>query len=71
MVGAVSTIRPYAILRAWGAHATNRRGPTPIETVREVTPILPTQRIITYQLRPDGRLEMRRGAFGHALDVSA
>ena len=64
MVGAVSAIRPYVVSKVWGAHATNRRGPTPLLPVREPTPIIPSKQLITYLLRPDGRLQIRR----HQLD---
>lgn len=68
MVGAVSAIRSYVVSRVWGAHATNRRGPTPLLPVREPTPIIPPKRLITYLLRPDGRLEISRRRLGHELD---
>ena len=68
MVGAVSAVGSYAVSKVWGAHATNRRGPTPLRPVREVTPVIPTKRIITYQLRPDGRLEMHAYRTGSAVD---
>ena len=68
MVGAVSAIRPYAAARVWGAHATMRRGPTPVRPLEEPTPILPPKRIIIYQLRPDGRLLMARTPPGQKVD---
>ena len=55
MVSAVSAIGPHHVRWVLGAHATVRRGPTPLRPVQEPTPTLHPLRVITYQLRPDGR----------------
>jgi hypothetical protein len=70
MVGAVSPVRAWGVARVWGAHATMRRGPTPVRPLEAPTPSLPPKRILTYQLRPDGRVEMRRAGRGHVFERS-
>jgi hypothetical protein len=71
MIGAVSPVRSWGVARVWGAHATVGRGPTPFRPVEQLTPVLHPKRIITYQLRPDGRLAMRRAGRGHLFERSA
>ena len=70
MVGAISPVGSWGVARVWGAHATNRRGPTPLIPVEAPTASLPVQRLITYQLRPDGRVEMRPRRLGHVFERS-
>ncbi|HUW57432.1 MAG TPA: hypothetical protein VMZ92_12415 [Planctomycetota bacterium] len=68
MVGAVSAIRSWGVQKVWGAHATVRRGPTPVRPLEEPTPILAPLRIMVYQLRPDGRLEIGVNPPGQKVD---
>lgn len=57
-VATVSAIRPFSVRRVAPPHLPRVGEVRTLRPVPEVTPTRPADRVVIYQLRPDGRLDM-------------